>query len=153
LVSHVDKVILFHRGVGLTGQRSYQDRVIDSPKIEIRFATVVEEVLGEATVTGVRVQSLNGGAAENVELGGLFVYVGSAPHTDFLGGLVPLDHHGRIHTDPWMRTPVKGILAAGDVRSDSSAQAVAVAGDGATAAVAAHRYLNSGAWATTATSP
>jgi len=88
------------------------------------------------------------GDTSAVDLGGLFVYVGGAPHTEFLGDLVALDHHGRIHTDAWMRTELEGLLAAGDVRADSAAQAVTVAGDGATAAIAAHRYLTSGAWKT-----
>ena len=146
LVTHVDKVILFHRGEEFTGQANYRERVLDSPEIEVRFGTVVEEVLGESTVNGVRVRTPSTDEVQDVDLGGLFVYVGSAPHTEFLGDLLPMDHHGRIHTDPWMRTALRGVLAAGDVRADSSAQAVAVAGDGATAAVAAHRYLSSGAW-------
>ncbi len=146
LVTHVGKIILFHRGDSFTGQHNFQQRVLDSPDIEVRFGTVVEEVLGDTTVSGIRVRSSGSDEVSEVELGGLFVYVGSAPHTEFLGDLLPTDHHGRIHTDPWMRTTLPGILAAGDVRADSSAQAVAVAGDGATAAVAAHRYLSTGAW-------
>jgi thioredoxin reductase (NADPH) len=55
--------------------------------------------------------------------------------------LLPLDQSGHIPTDIWMRTVLPGVFAAGDVRADSAAQAITAAGDGATAAIAAHRYL------------
>ena len=146
LTLHVPKVILFHRGSAFTGQESYQKRVLASPQIEVRFNTVLEEVVGNGSVSGAVVRDLAGGETSDIALGGLFVYVGGAPHTEFLGDLVPVDHHGRIHTDAWMRTELAGLLAAGDVRADSAAQAVTVAGDGATAAIAAHRYLTNGSW-------
>lgn len=146
LTIHVPKVILFHRGNAFTAQNNYQNRVVSSPQIEVRFGAVLEEVMGETSVAVVRVRDVATGDKSEVELGGLFVYVGGAPHTEFLGDLVALDHHGRIHTDSWMRTDLEGLLAAGDVRADSAAQAVTVAGDGATAAIAAHRYLTNGAW-------
>ena len=142
---HVPKVILFHRGEAFTAQDNYQKRVLASPQIEVRFNAVLEEVIGEGSVSAVKVRDVANGDTSEVDLGGLFVYVGAAPHTEFLGDLVSLDHHGRIHTDSWMRTDLEGLLAAGDVRADSAAQAVTVAGDGATAAIAAHRYLTNGA--------
>ena len=58
-----------------------------------------------------------------------------------LEGVVALDEHGCIPTDIWMRTEREGLFAAGDVRADAPGQAITAAGDGATAAVAAHRYL------------
>ena len=148
LTIHVPRVILFHRGDSFSAQDNYQKRVLSSPQIEVRFNTVLEEVMGQGSVTGIMVRDTSSGERSEVELGGLFVYVGGAPHTEFLGDLVALDQHGRIHTDSWMRTELEGLLAAGDVRADSAAQAVTVAGDGATAAIAAHRYLTSGAWKT-----
>lgn len=151
LTIHVPKVILFHRGAAFTAQDTFQKRVLSSPQIEVRFNSVLEEVMGQGSVSGVKVRDVASGDTAEVDLGGLFVYVGGAPHTEFLGDLVALDHHGRIHTDSWMRTEVEGLLAAGDVRADSAAQAVTVAGDGATAAIAAHRYLTHGAWKTAST--
>lgn len=81
-----------------------------------------------------------------MDLAGLFVYVGSQPHTGFIPSSLELDARGRIPTDIWMRTVMPGLFAAGDVRSDSAAQAISAAGDGATAAVAAHHYLTGGQW-------
>jgi thioredoxin reductase (NADPH) len=81
-----------------------------------------------------------------VALRALFVYIGSVAQTSFLGDRLALDANGRVWTDAWMRTELPGLLAAGDVRVESAMQAVSVAGDGATAAVAAHRYLRDGVW-------
>jgi len=61
-----------------------------------------------------------------------------------------LDPAGRVATDAWMRTARAGLFAAGDIRADSAAQAITAAGDGATAAIAAHRYLADAAWPGTA---
>jgi thioredoxin reductase (NADPH) len=58
-----------------------------------------------------------------------------------LEGVLALDEHGYVPTDLWMRTERPGLFAAGDVRTDAAGQAISAAGDGATAAVAAHRYL------------
>ena len=77
---------------------------------------------------------------------GVFIYVGLTPNTEFLGGLVPLTAGGQIVTDLEMRTAVPGVLAAGDVRAASARLLVASAGDGATAAMTAVRYLRTGIW-------
>jgi thioredoxin reductase (NADPH) len=144
LTAHVERVVILHRGSKLSGQASYQRRVLESPQIELRFGTQVREVLGEGKLKAVRVE--DGSGISEVELGGLFVYIGNEPNSSLVGDLVALDHHGRIPTDLWMRTELPGLLAAGEARSESAAQAVTVAGDGATAAIAAHRYLTTGAW-------
>lgn len=141
LVEHVGKVLVFHRGDTFAAQQTYRQRVEDERKIEVCWRTEVREILGEAEVTGVRVQDLAADAERTVELGGLFVYVGLAPNSGFLEGLLTLDEDGRIPTDVWMRTELPGLFAAGDVRRDSASQAITAAGDGATAAIAADRYL------------
>ena len=81
-----------------------------------------------------------------VDLSGLFVFVGLEPNTGFLNGVVPLDNAGHVETDMWMRTPARGIFAAGDVRQNSAALLASSAGDGATAAAAAKRYIDTGHW-------
>jgi thioredoxin reductase (NADPH) len=141
LAEHVGNVLIFHRGDKLEGQQTYRQRVLDERKIQVSYQAEIREVLGETEVTGVRVQDLASGDERTVELVGLFVYVGLEPSTAFLGGLLDLDEAGRIPTDIWMRTSVPGLFAAGDVRRDSASQAITAAGDGATAAIAADRYL------------
>ena len=141
LAEHVGKVVIFHRGETLDGQQTYQQRVADERKIEVCLRTEVREILGDAVVTGVRVHDLASDTERTIDLSGLFVYVGLAPNTGFLGDLLMLDPDGRIPTDIWMRTELPGLFAAGDIRRDSAAQAITAAGDGATAAIAADRYL------------
>jgi len=74
-------------------------------------------------------------------LAGLFVYVGMKPNTAFLKNIVKLSDTGHVPTDGWMKTERDGLYAVGDIRKDSAAQAIASAGDGATAAIAAYRYI------------
>ena len=117
------------------------DRVAANGKIEIVPATAVEEIFGDDSVSGVRLRDLTSRAVRDHAVKGVFVYVGLEPNTAFLRGIVALDPAGHIETDIMMRTSVPGIFAAGDIRAHSVAQLAAVAGDGATAAIAAWRYL------------
>ena len=142
LAEHVGTVLIFHRGEAFNAQQTYRQRVEDERKIEVCYSTEVREIIGESEVTGVRVHDLATDTERIVELGGLFVYVGLVPNSGFLEGLLTLDADGRIPTDIWMRTELPGLFAAGDVRRDSASQAITAAGDGATAAIAADRYLN-----------
>ena len=119
--------------------------VREHPKIEIRFGTIVEEVLGNGGLTGVRTRAVSDGKHADLELAGLFVYVGLAPATAWLNGLTDLDPSGRIATDIAMRCRQPGLFAAGTVRSASAGRAAAAAGDGATAAIAADAYLRDSA--------
>jgi thioredoxin reductase (NADPH) len=140
LAEHAGRVLIFHRGETFVAQKTYRQRVEDERKIEVCHHTEVLEILGDSEVTGVRVHDL-AAAERTVDLGGLFVYVGLIPNSGFLVGLLPLDDEGRILTDLWMRTELPGLFAAGDIRRDSASQAITAAGDGATAAIAADRYL------------
>ncbi len=145
LTEYAARVIILHRSAGLTAQQTYRQRALAHPAIEVRSNMAVTEVLGEGTVSGVRLRDA-AGTESVLALAGLFVYVGLAPNTACLRDLDVLDASGRVPTDGWMRTARPGLLAAGDTRSDSAAQAITAAGDGATAAIAAHRYLADGAW-------
>jgi thioredoxin reductase (NADPH) len=141
LAEHVGKVHIFHRGEAFAAQQTYQQRVRDERKIEICLNTEVREILGEQEVSEVTVCDLASGAERTVEVVGLFVYVGLVPNSGFLNGVLALDDNGQIPTDLWMRTEQPGLFAAGDIRKDSASQAITAAGDGATAAIAADRYL------------
>jgi thioredoxin reductase (NADPH) len=145
LAGFAPRVILFHRGAALGGQAAYRDPVQAHETIEVRTGTIVEEVLGESVVTGVRARA-SGGSVADVELDGLFVYIGLSPETAWLGDLLELDPSGRIPTDDAMRTRLPGLFAAGTVRSGTAGRAASAAGDGAMAAIAADRYLGDGAW-------
>jgi thioredoxin reductase (NADPH) len=146
LASHVGKVTIFVRSETLRAQRTYVQRAEESPSIIFAYNTVVEEILGDTSVAAVRTRNVVTGQVAEVEVAAVFPYIGSVPQTTLLGRLVQLDDDGRVLTDPRMRTLRPGLLVAGDARRDSAAQAVAVAGDGATAAVAASLYLSDGSW-------
>jgi thioredoxin reductase (NADPH) len=146
LAAFAAKVVILHRGGTLSGQASYRERVSAHPKIEIRFNTTVTEILGDGKVTGLRAHDAGTGAGFDLETAALFAYVGLQPNTAFVRGRFSLDSAGRIPTDAWMRTELAGVCAAGNVRSQSPHRAVSAAGDGATAAVVADRYLADRTW-------
>jgi thioredoxin reductase (NADPH) len=146
LAEHAAKVSILLRGRAFSAQQAYQQRVLCNPAFEVRYGVTVEEVLGDEGVDGVRVRDIASGAETRLELAGVFVYVGLEPRTELLQGQGVLTRDGRVSTDAWMRTARPGLFAAGDVRADSAAQAITAAGDGATAAIAARRYLARGAW-------
>jgi thioredoxin reductase (NADPH) len=138
------EVVLIHRRDAFRAQRVYVDRVAGTPTIRPRMNRVVEEIVGAESVGAVRVRDRVSGVAEEIEVAGVFVYVGTEPNTGFLREVVALDPDGRVPVDAWMRAKAPGLFAAGDVRRDFPGQAVNAAGDGATAAIAAHRYLQAG---------
>jgi thioredoxin reductase (NADPH) len=141
LVRQDVRVVLLHPGEALGGQETYRRRVAESPQVEVRQQTVLEEILGDGVVDGVRVRSLASGETSTLPAAGVFAYVGQDPNTECIAGVVALAEGGHLPTDVWMRTGRPGLFAAGDIRVDSAGNAVSAAGDGATAAIAAHRYL------------
>jgi thioredoxin reductase (NADPH) len=146
LADFAERVIILQRGADLTAQAVYRDRVASHPKIEIRLDTVVEEVLGDGKVGGVRIRSTKANASSDLEVAAIFVYIGLEPATTFVKAHMKLDRSGRVPVDAQMRTELPGIFAAGIARSGSVGRAVAAAGDGTIAAIAAERYLADGNW-------
>jgi len=141
LADFASEVIVVHRSAQPTAQEVYQQRVQEAPNIRLRANIVVEEILGDQVVSGVRVRDAVSGDVAVLETAAVFVYVGLEPNTEFIRDLIRLDEAGRIPTDIWMRTELPGVFAVGDVRSDSASQAITGAGDGATAAIAVRSYL------------
>jgi thioredoxin reductase (NADPH) len=137
LAAFASRVIVLCRGSALAGQASYRERVLSHPKIEVRFHTEVEEIVGENAVSGVRLR----GTPCVLDAAAVFTYIGLAPNTAFLDGRMALDSAGRIPTDGTMATARPGIFAAGLARTGSPGRAIASAGEGAAAAQAADRYL------------
>lgn len=147
LAQYAARVIVLHRGSAFSAQAAYRQRVLEHPKIEVRFDTVVEDVAAdEGGLTGVRTRTVTDGRLADLELAGLFVYVGLAPATAWLDGVLELESSGGIPTDGAMRCREPGLFAAGTVRFGSIGRAAAAAGDGATAAVAADRYVRDSTW-------
>ena len=141
LTEYASKIILFHRSDIFSGEKVLQERVMSNPKIEVRWNTTINEVLGDGQVEGVGIKDEVSGETSRVDLSGIFIYIGLDPNTEYLQDVLPLDNAGHIPTDIWMSTPARGIFAAGDIRQNSAAQLVSAAGDGATAGIAARRYV------------
>jgi thioredoxin reductase (NADPH) len=146
LAQYADRVFLFHRGNELRAQQELVNRVLADPKIEVVWNTVIEEVLGENTVSGVSTTNLATGEKGARELSGLFVYVGLSPNGNLVDGLLDTDASGHIPVNVSMETALPGVYAVGDIRQHSSSQLVSAAGDGATAAIAAFRYISGKSW-------
>ncbi|MBL8821670.1 MAG: FAD-dependent oxidoreductase [Planctomycetia bacterium] len=139
------KVYLVHRRDKLRASKIMQDRLFANPKIEVKWNSAVEEVLGNEDdgVTGVKLASTTGGKDETISAKGMFVAIGHTPNTDFLGGQLQLNESGYIvWTKPqraW--TSIEGVFASGDVADNYYRQAVTAAGTGCMAALDAERWL------------
>ena len=146
LTQYVSQVTLVHRRDTLRACRALQDRARQADKLSFRWNTALRAIEGGEGVERVQLEDLQTGQTSRLEVAGVFIYAGLTPNSGLLDGIAPLNGDGQIVTDLWMRTAVPGILAAGDVRGESSRQLISAAGDGATAALAAVRYVQTGEW-------
>jgi thioredoxin reductase (NADPH) len=141
LTKFAREVVVVHRRDQLRATQVYQERAFANPKMHFVWDSVVEEVLGEQTVTGVRVRNVKTGETSVIEADGVFIYVGMKPGTRLFVDQVEMDEQGYIVTDRHQRTSVPGVFAAGDVQSPDFRQVVVAAGSGAVAAIEAGRFL------------
>jgi thioredoxin reductase (NADPH) len=138
------KIYLVHRRDQFRASPIMQQRVLANSKVEVKWNSAVEEVIGTPEgVTGVRLKSTKGGGSEELKASGLFVAIGHTPNTDFLGGQLALEPGGYIKWTTPQRsfTSVEGVFAAGDVADSYYRQAVTAAGTGCMAALDAERWL------------
>jgi thioredoxin reductase (NADPH) len=131
------RVVILHRGEELDGQAVYRRRVEEQAGVEVRYRTVVEEIVGDDSVRAVRVRG------EEIEVAAVFPFVGLRPNSDRFADQVALDADGAVDTDDGLRTSAAGVFAAGIVRSGATARATSAAGEGAAAALSADAYLRS----------
>ena len=136
------KVHVIHRRDQLRASRVLQERAFANPKMTFTWNTVVTEVEGDEQVEALRLRDVVTGEESKVPVAAVFVFIGHTPNSRLVQGLVDLDESGHVAVDLWMRTSRPGVFAAGDLRAESSRQVVSAAGDGATAAIAADRYIS-----------
>jgi len=142
LTHFASKVLLVHRRREFRASQTMQKRVLENPKIEVVWDSVVEDALGDSFVTGVRLKNLKTGESLDREVGGLFYAIGHTPNTSLFRGQLELDETGYIVTRPGSsRTSVEGVFAAGDVQDSRYRQAVTAAGSGCMAALDCERWL------------
>ena len=136
------QVYLIVRKPYLRASQAMQERVQNTPNIEVLFEHNTAEILGdESGVTGVRVRH-NNGTEREIELSGIFMAIGHHPNTELFAGQVELDEQGYIVTkDGSSRTNIEGVFAAGDVQDPHYRQAITAAGSGCRAALDCERFL------------
>jgi len=142
LTKFASKVTVIHRRDQLRATRILQDKAFSEPKIEFLWNNVVEEIEGEDFVKRIKLRHVISGGKSTLDVAGVFIAVGLKPNVGYLKGILPLDPIGHIITNERMETEVPGIFAAGDIRHDSARQAITAAGDGATAAIYAEKFIS-----------
>jgi len=141
LTRFASEVIVIHRRDELRATKINQEQAFANPKMRFVWDSVVDEILGQQTVTGVRVRNVKTGETSVIETDGVFIYVGMVPGTEMFAGQIELDEAGYIVTDRHQRTSVPGVFAAGDVQDPRYRQVVIAAGAGAMAAMEGIKFL------------
>jgi len=135
-------VTVIHRRDELRASKTMQDRAIANPKLKFLWDSVVEEILGDEKVSGVRVRNVKSDAFSDHAGAAVFVAIGHVPNTAIFGDQLEKNPSGYIITRPdstW--TSVEGVFACGDVQDWTYRQAVTAAGSGCMAAIDAERWL------------
>jgi thioredoxin reductase (NADPH) len=136
------KVTVIHRRDELRASKIMQERAKSHEKIEFVWNAVVDEVLGEDFVTGVRLEDVNTGEKSDLAVDGLFIAIGHQPTTELFEGQLELDDAGYIKVQAGTtRTSVEGVYACGDVADPTYRQAITAAGTGCMASIDAERWL------------
>ena len=144
LTKFAERVTVIHRRKELRASKIMQDRAFRNPKIDFVWDSVVVDVLGDATVTGLRLRDVLTGEESELPVSGLFVAIGHVPNTDLFSGQLDMDASGYLITaDGSTHTNIEGVFAAGDVQDHVYRQAVTAAGSGCMAAIDAERWLES----------
>jgi len=143
LTRFASKVTLIHRRDKLRASKIMQERVLQHPKIELRWNSAVEEVLDvkQGKVSGLKLRDTQSGARSELPVGGLFLAIGHEPNTKFLRGQIELDDAGYIRVQRGTYTNVDGVFACGDAADHVYRQAITAAGTGCMAAIDAERWL------------
>ncbi len=142
LTKFATKVILIHRRDALRASKIMQDRAMKNDQIAFQWNSVLEDVLGENLVTGVRIRNVHTNQTEDIPLSGVFVAIGHTPNTSLFKGQIDMNEQGYIRAQPYRSiTNIPGVFAAGDVQDSYYRQAITAAGSGCMAAIDAERYL------------
>ncbi|MGA0068064.1 MAG: thioredoxin-disulfide reductase [Miltoncostaeaceae bacterium] len=137
-----ESVTIVHRRDEFRASAIMAKRVLENPKITVRWNAVVEDVEGDAVVTGVKVRDVETGEEDVIPAAAMFVAIGHQPNTSLFEGLLDMDDEGYLRTTPGgTYTNIEGVFACGDVQDTVYRQAVTAAGSGCMAAIDAERWL------------
>ncbi len=136
------KVHMIVRRDEMRASKVMQERVFNTPNIQIYWNSETDEILGDTAVTGVRIKNTQTGEKTEIPITGFFVAIGHKPNTDIFKGQLIMDETGYIHTEgKSTRTNLSGVFACGDAQDHVYRQAVTAAGTGCMAALDAERWL------------
>ncbi len=144
LTQFASKVYIVHRREEFRADRIACERAGCNAKIVPIWNSVLESVNGSDLVESITVKNVNTGDFSDIEVAGVFVFVGTLPITECLGDLCERLPDGWVKTDEHMATSVPGIFAAGDVRNTPLRQVITAASDGAIAAMSAYHWISTG---------
>ena len=136
-------VHMFIRKGEMRASKVMQSRVLNTANIKVYWNTETDEILGDKSVTGVRIRNNQSGETKDIPVNGFFVAIGHQPNSDIFKGFLDMDDAGYLKTVPGTsKTNVEGVFASGDVQDKIYRQAVTAAGSGCMAALDAERYLS-----------
>ena len=141
LTQFAKSVTIVHRRDELRAQKVLQDRAFANEKINFIWDSVVKEIKGENRVESVVIENVKTNQVTEHAFGGVFIYVGLDPVSEFTKDLQIQDESGWIVTDDHMKTSVAGVFAVGDVRQKDLRQVTTAVGDGAIAGQEAYKYI------------
>ena len=137
-----NKVYLIVRRDEMRASRIMQERVLNTPNIEVVWNATTEEILGDEAVTGIRYKDRISGESKELAVQGFFVAIGHQPNTGIFADYLDMDEAGYIITKPdTTLTNVPGVFASGDAQDKMYRQAVTAAGTGCMAALDAEKYI------------
>lgn len=142
LTRFADKVEVIHRRDELRAGAALQKRAFANEKMSFVWDTVVDEIVGNGVVQGIKVTNRNTGEEDFIKTDGVFIFIGHYPNSKFLEGQLAMDEHGYVITDELMRTSVPGIFAAGEIQDDTYRQIATSVGQGTAAAMMCERWLS-----------
>jgi thioredoxin reductase (NADPH) len=145
LTRFASKVYIIHRRDQFRASKIMVQKATDNPKIEFILDSIVEDVIGENMVTGIKIKNKVTDKSSILEVNGMFVAIGHTPNTQLFKGQLDMDDKGYILTSTdksqLSATSIPGVFACGDVQDFSYRQAITSAGSGCIAALDAERYL------------
>ncbi|WP_395808310.1 NAD(P)/FAD-dependent oxidoreductase, partial [Daejeonella sp.] len=138
-----NKVHMLVRRDEFRASKAMQNRVLNTPNIEIHYNSDTKEILGDGkNVTGILVSNNKTGQETTIDVSGFFVAIGHNPNTDIFKGWLDMDETGYLITQPdSTKTNIEGVFACGDAQDKLWRQAITAAGTGCMAALEAERYL------------
>ncbi len=141
LTRYAAKVTIIHRRDALRAEKIIQEKAFSNEKIVFKWNSVVTEIVGDRLVKAVKIKNIKDETLEEYPTRGVFIFVGVEPNSTPFKEQIALDAGGNIVTGQDLSTSLKGIWAAGDVRSGSPRQVATAVGDGTLAAMAAIEYI------------